>query len=85
MTNHPNRNRIPPEKWPAYLQRFRTRHNMSQPELALKLCNLSVRTLQQWESGRRVPPDYLKLALRLIAVETKLAAKGENSGPNYRE
>lgn len=51
---------------------FRTKHNLSQTELA-RLLPVNVRTLQDWESTRgrdRVPP-FLPRALRDLERELK--------------
>jgi transcriptional regulator with XRE-family HTH domain len=61
VTNHPNRSRV--TDWPAYLKRFRERHNLTQEQLADKLPT-SVRRIEAFEQGESVPPQYLKRALR---------------------
>lgn len=53
--------------WPKALREYRKLHNLSQAKLAalLSLPNqpLSLRTVEEWESGRNTPPPYLKHAL----------------------
>ena len=72
MANHPNRSRV--SDWPAYLKRFRDRHNLTQQQLADKLPT-SLRRIEAFEQGESVPPQYLKRALR--DLERQLCAKAE--------
>ena len=46
-----------------FLEDLRNTMNMSQAELAKKY-NISVRTIQNWDSERRNPPDYV---IKLLA------------------
>jgi transcriptional regulator with XRE-family HTH domain len=66
MTNHPHRSRV--SDWPAYLKRFRDRHNLTQQQLADKLPT-NIRRIEAFEQGESVPPQYLKRALRDIERE----------------
>lgn len=45
---------------------FRTEHELTRPELAERL-GASVRTIEDWEAGRRQPPPLLRLALSAVA------------------
>jgi transcriptional regulator with XRE-family HTH domain len=70
--NHPNRARI--KDWASYVLRFRERHGLTQAALAELLTTgeeneVFVSTIQRWEYGDRIPPPYLKRALRDIARE----------------
>ena len=68
MTNHPNRNwkRRWAENPAAYLREWRELHGFTHSALAAAL-PCSVRAIEDWEAGRRTPPDYLPRALRDIA------------------
>lgn len=61
---HPNRSKV--RDWPAHLQAFRATHSLSQVKLADAL-QISSRTVEDWEAGRREPIAFLKLALERMA------------------
>lgn len=61
------------EMTPEQLKQWREKRGLSQSQAALTLNDLSVRTWQDWEAGRRNPPDYLSLALE--AVDARLKRK----------
>lgn len=63
MKNHPNRNKI--KNWPKYLKAYRASNNLTQKQLADKL-QISLRNVENWESGISKPPAYLKKALKNI-------------------
>jgi DNA-binding transcriptional regulator YiaG len=54
--------------WPRKLKTFRTKHDLTQKQLAAKL-PAGLRTVEDWERGKRKPPDMLKRALRDLARE----------------
>ncbi|PYL65699.1 MAG: hypothetical protein DMF25_02710 [Verrucomicrobia bacterium] len=47
----------------AQLRLWRKRHELSQPQAALRL-RVSPRTLQEWEQGRAMPRHLALVALR---------------------
>lgn len=49
---------------------FRSQTGMSQSKFA-EYFDIPLRTLQEWEQGKRTPPDYiLKMMKRIWALET---------------
>lgn len=56
------------------------RGSMTQADAAKALCGVSVRTVQDWESGRRQPPDWVQL---LIAghLGTRKKARQRSASP----
>jgi transcriptional regulator with XRE-family HTH domain len=52
---------------PDELRAFRNRLALSQRALALAL-RMSTRGIEEWESGRRTPPPYLRLALERLTI-----------------
>ena len=64
--SHPNRNKV--TDWPGFLREFRLRHNLTQKALADKL-QISLRNVENWESGFNKPPSYLKRALKDLENE----------------
>lgn len=73
--NHPNRNKLSPEKWPDYLRRFRQKHDLSQALLGDYLM-IPKRTVEAWEQSESTPPPYLRYAL--FEIERKIIAKAEH-------
>jgi DNA-binding transcriptional regulator YiaG len=70
--------------WRADLRGFRTRHGLTQAQLALLLSDIPVRTVEGWEQAEFTPPPYLKLALAYIAI--KLPRESEDThAPAKRE
>jgi DNA-binding transcriptional regulator YiaG len=65
--NQPSDGKTP--DWRAYLRGFRSRHGLTQAQLALLLNDIPVRTVEGWEQAEFTPPPYLKRALRDIACE----------------
>lgn len=61
---HPNRNKV--RDWPEYLRSYRASHDLSQRQLADAL-QISRRTVEDWEAGRREPIAFLRLALERLA------------------
>lgn len=63
--NHPNRNWR--KRWPdeaaAYVRAWRAVRGFTQEEAGVFL-GVSVRAVQEWEAGRNIPPEYLRLALK---------------------
>lgn len=51
---------------PSEIHMIRTKFHLSQREFA-SLFGVSVRTLQQWEQGRRVPRGAASMLLRIIS------------------
>ena len=48
-----------------------TEYNITQTELS-KWFEIPLRTVQDWYSGRRTPPDYVvNMMVRIIELETK--------------
>ena len=47
------------------LRAWRSKHNLSQSEAALKL-QISKRTLQEWEQGRAEPEGLARIAIQKI-------------------
>lgn len=47
---------------------------MNQREFAEHV-GISVRTIQDWETGRRVPPDYIPRLLRYLLAYEKLCSQ----------
>ena len=66
MTSHPNRGKI--RNWPEHLRAFRSRHALSQKQLADKLM-ISARLIENWEAEINSPPPYLKMALTKLEAE----------------
>ncbi len=69
MTNHPNRNWR--KRWPdeaaSFVREWRAAKGWTQDQLAKALdSRSSARTVQDWESGKRVPPEYLRIALKAL-------------------
>jgi len=58
---------------PEMIQALQARHacNKSQSEFA-RLINVSVRTIQEWEQGRRKPTGAALTLLRLIAARPSI-------------
>ena len=56
------------------IRAIRERTSLSQSELA-RLVGVSVKTLQNWEQGRRRPTGPAATLLRIIAYEPRLAVK----------
>jgi DNA-binding transcriptional regulator YiaG len=54
--------------WARELKAFRKKHRLSQKQLAAKL-PAGLRTVEDWERGKRKPPDILRRALRDLARE----------------
>jgi putative transcriptional regulator len=48
------------------VKRIRTRYHISQKEFA-SLLGISVKTLQNWEQGRRIPKGPAQILLRVVA------------------
>jgi DNA-binding transcriptional regulator YiaG len=54
--------------WGSSLQRLRLRKGLTQPKAA-KFLGVPVRTLQNWEQGRSLPPVYVqKLITRTLSA-----------------
>jgi ribosome-binding protein aMBF1 (putative translation factor) len=70
--NRPNRSKV--TDWSRYIKTFRARHGLSQVRLAAKLA-VEETTIQRWEAGERVPPPYLKRALRDLEQELRTITK----------
>ena len=68
----PHQNRNNAHNWPEFLVSFRARHNLTQAKLADEL-QISRRTVEDWEAGRRKPIFFLNLALE--RVEQRLLLK----------
>lgn len=66
MANHPNRSKV--RDWPEHLKAFRSKHGLTQQQLADKL-PCKVRFIEDVEQGQYPPPAYLKRALRDLARE----------------
>lgn len=48
-----------------------TEYNITQTELS-KWFGIPLRTVQDWYSGRRVPPDYVvNMIIRIIEMDTR--------------
>jgi DNA-binding transcriptional regulator YiaG len=54
--------------WPEVLRTFRKKHGLTQKQLAARLPS-GLRTVEDWERRKRVPPEILKRALRDLARE----------------
>jgi putative transcriptional regulator len=50
---------------------IRQRTSLSQPKFA-RLLGVSVRTLQEWEQGRRAPSGAARTLLRLVATNPRV-------------
>ncbi len=72
MTNHPNRSKV--KDWPEYVKRFREKHKLTQVSLASSL-KVEETTVQRWERGDRMPPQYLRRALRDLERELAITTK----------
>jgi DNA-binding transcriptional regulator YiaG len=69
MTNHPNRNwrKRWPEEAGAFVRLARERLGLTQHDFAKLLDDRSSeRTVQDWESGRSMPPQFLRFALQWL-------------------
>ena len=54
---------------PQILKNIREKTGISQKNLA-KYFNIPIRTIQDWEQGKRIPPDYtIAMMLRILDVE----------------
>lgn len=53
---------------PSEIKAARARLGLSQAKLAAAL-PAATRTVEDWEAGRRTPPDYLERALRDLEAE----------------
>ena len=52
------------------IQELRAKTNLSQKQFA-EYFEIPIRTVQEWEQGRRKPPDYIpKLLERIWRIET---------------
>lgn len=56
------------EMTPEEIKNFRARLGLSRADLARRL-PVPYRTLEDWEAGRRTPPDYLPRALADVERE----------------
>src|SRR4051812_32681305 len=61
-------------------QTLRSRLQLSQAEFARMLC-VSVRTVQNWEQGRRSPTGPAAALLRIIDKESHAAIRALHGGP----
>lgn len=59
---------------PQQLQAARARAGMSQSEFA-RACQVSVRTLQEWEQGRKAPSGAAQSLLKLVSRHPELLAE----------
>lgn len=59
---------------PQQLQAARAKAGMSQSEFA-SACRVSVRTLQEWEQGRKVPSGAAQSLLKLVSRHPELLAE----------
>lgn len=58
----------------AIIKELRNSVGMNQREFAEHV-GISVRTIQDWETGRRVPPDYIPRLLRYLLAYEKLCSQ----------
>lgn len=58
----------------AIIKELRSSVGMNQREFAEHV-GISVRTIQDWETGRRVPPDYIPRLLRYLLAYEKLCSQ----------
>ena len=71
LLNHPNRGKI--KDWSAYIKAFRARHGLTQKQLAERLPAAQT-SVEDWERDECKPSDYLKRALRDLALELTTVA-----------
>lgn len=64
-----------------YLRAFRDEHDLTKAQLAARL-NSKLRTVEDWEAGRRSPPDMLPLALSAVALKISPWTASKKLEPN---
>lgn len=69
------------EPFARQLRAERERLNLSQSECAALLPPLSVRTLQTWEHGSRVPPDWAQPLILSVLRRYKPRKSGSFNKP----